>query len=420
MILHLDLDSFFVSAERTQDESLMGKEVAVGNRSDRFIFSSTMKNKKSMVANKGAFVPPLFFSKAEDKSSYFLDNDRIRGIIITSSYEARAKGVKTGMSIKEALCLCPNLIVLPPNHILYHTLSFRLRNFLQKRVPKIEQYSIDEFFADSFGWIEDRDIYEFALSLKDEIRLTFGLPISIGISKTKWIAKLATAYAKPNGIKIVREHEVYDFIKDIPIEKFPGIGRAWRKKLLNYKKRTLGDIYASKTLLYSHGRAGKELYDKICARDGDKVEEKEERKSIGLSRTFDPVSDRKEIKRRICILSRHLSFLLSKAKLNPSTIFLSIKYEFNEKAKKHKTYNRILTESFLKEEFTKLFDEIDRYKNSKIIRLSLSLSNFQNRKNSIYSLLDYQEAKKEHKLYSNIDRLREKYGIDILKHATEL
>ena len=420
MILHLDLDSFFVSAERTKDKSLIGKEVAVGNRSDRYIFSGSMKNKKSMIANSGAFVPSLFFSKTQDKSSYFYDHNRIRGIIITSSYEARAKGIKTGMSIKEALNISPSLIVLPPNHILYHTLSFRLRRFLQQRVPKIEQYSIDEFFADTFGWIDDNDIYDFAKELKEQIRDSFDLPISIGIAKSKWIAKLATSFAKPNGIKLVKENELYDFIKDIPIEKFPGIGKAWRKKLLNYKKRTLGDIYLSKTLLYSQGRAGVELYDRVCGIDRDQVEEKKERKSIGLSRTFDPISDRDEIKRRISILSRHLSFIQSKTNPKASTIFLYIKYEYNERAKKHKTYNRMFTESFLKREFIKLFEEIDRYKNSKIIRLSLSLSNFHNKKNSIYSLLDYQKAKKESKLYANIDKLRAKYGIDIVKNALEL
>lgn len=421
MILHLDLDCFFVSAERIKDSSLIGREVAVGGRSDQFIFGKNLQNKKAMIANSGAFVPSLFFSKKRGYSKeFFKDGERIRGIITTASYEARKHGIKTGMSIKEALLLCPNLIVLPPDMILYHTLSFKLRNFLQKELPLVEQYSIDEFFADSFGWIEKDEIFDFAKTLQKNIKDKFSLPISIGIADTKWIAKLATSKAKPNGVKLVKKEEIEEFIKDIPIEEFPGIGRAWRKKLYSYKKQTLFDIYNSKTLLYSWGRAGKELYDKVSGTFFEDVNRQRERKTIGISRTFDPILDRNEIKRRIYILVRHLSFILQKTGKRPSTIYISIKYEFGEKSKKHKTFNRIFTESFLKEEFIKLFNEIDIYKNSSIIRLSLSLSHFYSHKNHIFCLLHFQKDKKEEKLYKNIGKLREKYGIDIVKNGVEV
>ncbi len=420
MILHLDLDSFFVSAERTKDKKLLHKEVAVGGRSDQKIFAKNRPNKKALIANSGAFVPSVFFSKKNyDKKSYFIDKDKIRGIITTASYEARSYGLKTGMSIKEALSLCPKLIVLPPNPLLYHTLSFKLKHFLEKRLPLVEQYSIDEFFAETSGWIDDMKLFDFALTLKSDIKKRFDLPISIGIAKTKWIAKLATSMAKPDGVKIIYPKEVYNFIKDIAIREFPGIGRSWENRLSKYKKSTLGDVYNSKTLLYSYGRNGRELYDKICGKDNDQIEKQKDRKSIGISRTFDPILDRNEIKRRIYILSRHLSFILTRTKQKPTTIFLGIKYEFKEKSEKRKSFNRIFTEIFLKHEFQKLFDEIDIYKNSKIIRLSISLTNFYTHKNHIYSILDFEEDCKQDRLYTNIGKLREKYGIDIIKHAKE-
>ncbi len=420
MILHLDLDSFFVSAERTKDKRLLHKEVAVGGRSDQIIFAKNKPNKKVIIANSGAFVPPVFFSKKEhDKSSYFKDKEKIRGIITTASYEARGYGLKTGMSIKEAISLCPKLIVLPPNHLLYHTLSFKLKHFLEKKLPLIEQYSIDEFFAETSGWIDDKDVFDFALTLKNDIKAKFDLPISIGIAKTKWIAKLATNTAKPDGVKIIYPKDIYNFIKDIPIKEFPGIGRSWENKLSRYKKSTLGDVYSSKVLLYSYGREGKELYDKICGKDNDQIEKQKDRKSIGISRTFDPILERKEIKRRIYILSRHLSFILTRIKQRPTTIFLGIKYEFKEKSKKRKTFNRIFTEIFLKQEYIKLFDEIDIYKNSKIIRLSMSLTNFNSHKNHIYSVFDFKEDCIQNNLYAKIGKLREKYGIDIIKHGIE-
>ncbi len=421
MILHLDLDSFFVSCERIKDKTLLNKEVAVGGRSDQFIFSNNIPNKKAMIANSGAFVSSLFFSKSNKYAKeFFRDGDKIRGIITTASYEARKCGIKTGMTIKEALLLCPHLIILPPDMMLYHTLSFRLRNFLQKRLPLIEQYSIDEFFADSFGWIKSDRVLDFAIGLQKEIKDRFKLPISIGIADTKWIAKLATSKAKPNGVKLIQKEHIKEFIKDIAIEEFPGIGRSWRKKLYSYKKYTLGDIYHSKTLLYSWGGAGRELYDKITGAFKDEINRQKERKSIGISRTFDPILDRDEIKRRIFILTRHLSFLLLKLDKRPTTLFLGIKYEFKEKSKRYKTFNRIFTESFLKEEFIKLFDEIDIYKNSKIIRLSLSLSHFYNHKNHIYSLIDYEKDRQMDNLYKRVGKLREKYGIDIVKNAREI
>ncbi len=418
MILHLDLDAFFVSAHRSIDKTLIGKKVAVGGRSDQFIFQKHQKKRKAMLSNNGAFVQSLFFSKDKKyDSNFYKDGNRIRGIITTASYEARKYGIKTGISIKEALLLCSDLIVLPPDMMLYHSLSHRLKLFLKRNLPVVEQYSIDEFFADCSGYIDDGNVLEYAKWLQSEIEKKFHLPISIGIAKTKWIAKLATSRAKPKGLLLIEDGFLYDFIKDIAIEEFPGIGKAWVRKLHRYKKFTLDDIYNSKALLYSWGRAGRELYDKVSGDFFESLNAHRDRKSIGISRTFDPLLDREEIKRRIYILSRHLSFIMTKLDAHPTTIHLSVKYEFKERSKKDKTLHRVFSETFLKNEFIKLFDEIDIYKHTKIIRLSLSLSNFKTKQ--IYSLIDYNSDKTLYNLSKNINSLREKYGLDIVKNAIE-
>ena len=237
MILHIDLDCFFVSAERIGRPELDNIPVAVGGRGDPFIFSKTpYKNKRTILQNSGAFVPSLFSSNEDSSNrSYFVDDDdKIRGIVTTSSYEARDKGVKTAMSIHEALRLCPKLVVIKPNHLLYHTLSHKMAKILSMEIPLIEQYSIDEFFCDVSGWIKDEDVPSFIIYIKQLIKDELSLPCSIGASHAKWIAKLATSYAKPYGTLCVAKNETNTFASELSISKFPGVGKALNNKMYSY------------------------------------------------------------------------------------------------------------------------------------------------------------------------------------------
>ncbi len=420
MILHLDLDSFFVSAHRTKDNSLLNKPVVVGGRSDPFIFDKGFNKTKVQNQNSGAFVPTLFIRDKEASfEEYFKEGDRLRGIVITASYEARSLGIKTGMSIREALSLCKELIVLTPTHKLYHDFSKRLKDFLYTKIPIIEQYSIDEFFADVGGWVEDDEVKEFAKEIKASIYQEFGLPISIGIAKTKWIAKFATSFAKPDGVKLILPQNLDKYLKQTPIEKFPGIGRSFTKKLHSYKKFTLWDIKTSKSLLYSFGRGGEDIYKRVCGEDDEKVIPNRPRKSIGISRTFDPIDDRDELKRRVIILSRHLVFMVSKYNYSPTTLHLSIRYEY-AKSKKQITFNRIFNEVFFIKRVLKLFNELDIYKHSKVIRLSISLRNFTKYPKEPYSLFEYEKDRKFNTLLKQTTKMREKYGIDIIRVASEI
>jgi len=420
MILHLDLDSFFVSAHRTVDKSLLNRPVVVGGRSDPFIFDKGFNKTKVQNQNQGAFVPTLFIRDKEATfEEFFKEGDKLRGIVITASYEARKLGIKTGMSIKEAMSICKNLIVLTPKHSLYHHYSKSLKDFLYTKIPIIEQYSIDEFFTDVDGWIEDDEVLEFAKELKEDIFKTFSLPISIGIAKTKWIAKFATSFAKPNGVKFILPNELDSFLKTTKIEDFAGIGKGFTKKLHSYKKFTLWDIKTSKSLLYSFGRGGKDIYDRVCGEDKDKVIPNKPRKSIGISRTFDPLLDRDEIKRRVIILSRHLCFMVAKYSYIPTTLHLSIRYEY-AKSKKQITFNRLFNEVFFTKEVLKLFGELDIYRQSKIIRISLSLRNFIAHQKTPYSLFEYERDKKFNSLLKQTTKIREKYGIDIIRVASEV
>lgn len=421
MMLHLDLDCFFVSAHRTQERSLENIPVAVGGRSNLSIFDRK-KAVRKLSSSSGAFVSSILsFEGGKSFGEYFVDPDgRIRGIITTSSYEARAYGVKTAMSVNEALRFCPSLKVLPPDYPLYHELSFKLKTILEKEAPLIEQFSIDEFFIDVSGWIKEENVLKYAQDLKEKVKKELGLPVSIGIAKTKWIAKLATEFAKPFGVKAVWPEEVEDFTKDISIKKFPGIGRGYQERLFGYGIKTLGDIRKRKTLFYSWKKPGIQLYNRVCGTDNEKISVAKSKRSIGIGRTFDPIKEREELERRVVILCRYLSFLVFKSGVNPLTYTIKIKYQYGEKRKSFINHNRMFSETHLKQELLKMFKAIDNLPLQKIIRLNLSVSNFKEEGHTTLNLLAYQEDREQANLTASMQKLREKFGVDIIKSGVEL
>jgi len=421
MMLHLDLDCFFAAAHRIDAPQLHGIPIAVGGRSNLSIFERK-KAPRYLSAIEGVFTSSILSSN-EGKSfeEYFVDPDgRVRGIITTASYEARAYGVKTAMSVAEALRHCPHLKVLPPDYPLYHELSRQLRVILEQEIPSVEQFSIDEFFGDVSGWISDRKIESFALKIKEKVHKELQLPISIGASRSKWIAKLATEYAKPHGIKVIYPNEVDYFIKDIPIEKFPGIGRGYQERLSGRGIRTLGDIKAKKTLFYSWGKPGKQLYNRICGIDEEGISVSHAKKSIALGRSFDPENDRNEIRRRIMILCRHLAFLVYKGGHMPTHYALKIRYEYRSTSKDFINSNRLFSELYCKEVMLRLFERIDIHPSHAIIQLNLMLSKFAEGRGVTIDLLHYEPDQKASKLTDSMQKLRERFGIDIIKSGGEL
>jgi len=143
MILHMDLDCFFVSAHRVYNKSLLNRPVVVVKRNDREIF----QNQKHEVLNlnSGAFTGDIIVAKKNYDRSYFLENGKIRGIVVTSSYEARKFGIKTGMTLRESLEICPDLSVVLPDYRLYHLLSYKLKLFLKKKYLRLSSTVLMNF-----------------------------------------------------------------------------------------------------------------------------------------------------------------------------------------------------------------------------------------------------------------------------------
>ncbi len=422
MFIHIDIDSFFASAERSVDPALKGIPMAVGGRSNLEIFNRRRTNIRLMNDNSGAFVTPVFYSDREKSfDSFFVDKidgkRKIRGIVTTASYEARARGVKTAMPIAQALQLCPQLIVVPSHYLLYHRLSHDIQRFLQTKIPQLEQYSIDEFFGDLSGWIADTDVMAFSKRLQQELLERFDIPVSIGISRSKWIAKVATDSAKPFGVYEVKD--IDDFIQKMPIEEFPGIGRGFQRRLGQYGISRLGEIKARKALFYSWKRPGIQLYHRVTGTDNEPISKKSDRKSIGISRTFDGLRDPDELRRRIMIMARHIVYIALSIDANPTTYYLKIDYEYGVKVKQSRSVDRFFSESLFKAELAQMYDEIAQ-PGAAALKLSLSVSNFTGNNLKTLSLLHLEEDQRRLRLTRDLHSLREQFGLDIIKSGSEL
>ena len=427
MKIHLDLDCYFVSAERTRYPFLKDKNVVVAKSSDKKIFS---KDKKQgvILGDTGAFNSVLEFKNSYDtnnilkawKDEFLDENGDIHGIVIAKSYECKPYGIKTGTPLKEAIHMCPNLIIIPSDHLFYQQLSQKLKTYLEFKIPVLEQYSIDEFFGDLNGWVKNSDTLEFIKDLRDDIKEKFDLPITIGASKSKWIAKLITDRVKPFGVYCLEENRVLDYTKDIDVNDFPGVGKAISKKLADYRIKTLGELRERPNLLYVYGKTGRDLYERICGTDNDKVIPYNDRRGIGISRNFKAIINRDEIYRRVIILARYLSYTITKLNLNPTTFYFKIRYEYGIKNSQSITENRLFNEKFLIDLAKFMIKKLDTRLNYKIHYIAISASNFASDHNiKTFCLIDYKKDLKYKALNENLLKVRDKYGIDIVKYASE-
>jgi len=427
MKIHLDLDCYFVSAERTRHKWLKKRCVVVAKGTDKKIFSKA-KKKSSLYLDTGAFNPVLEFKQeptSEDISNIykkeFVTNEIIGGVVIAKSYETKIYGIQTGMSLKEAFARCKELIALPSDHGFYQELSLKLKNYLKKQIPTLEQYSIDEFFGDLDGWIAQKDTFEFIKKLQSDVLELFDLPITIGASDSKWIAKLITDNIKPYGIKVVTRKDIKDFTRNFKVEDFPGIGNAITKKLHSRYIYTIGDLQKSPNILKSYGKMGKDLYKRIQGLDDESVIASRKRKSLGIGRNFKPINSREEAKRRVVILARYLSYTIIKLELNPTTLFLKIKYQYHIKSYTSISENRLFSEKVFISLCLEMLYKVDTHKSHNIIYIGLSVSNFLEKRDfKTLSLFEYENDKNMHILTKRLNDIRDKWGIDSIRYGIEI
>ena len=237
-VLHADLDSFYASVEQRDDPRLRGRPVVVGS-----------------------------------------------GVVLAASYEAKAYGVRTAMGGRVARRLCPRAIVVPPRMSAYSEASKAVYDVFDDTSPLVEGLSIDEAFLDVRGMrrIAGTPV-EIARRLRSEVRSRVGLPITVGIARTKFLAKVASGVAKPDGLLLVPPERELEFLHALPVERLWGVGEITAGRLRALGVVTVRDVAAmSEAALASVvGRAaGRQLHALAHNRDPRPVQPRRRRRSIG-------------------------------------------------------------------------------------------------------------------------------------------
>jgi len=240
-ILHADLDSFFASVEQRDDPSLLGRPLIVG-----------------------------------------------AGVVLAASYEAKAFGVRTAMGATIARRLCPQAVVVPPRFSAYVEASKAVFQVFEDVAPVVEGLSIDEAFLDVHGM--ERSVgtpIEIARRLRQEVRERVRLPITVGIARTKFLAKVASAVAKPDGLLLVPPDGELDFLHPLPVERLWGVGPVTSTKLRDRGITTVRQValLSEPALVAMLGQAsGRHLHALAHNRDPRPVEHRRRRRSIGSQR----------------------------------------------------------------------------------------------------------------------------------------
>jgi DNA polymerase IV len=242
-ILHADVDAFFASVEQRDDPSLRGRPVIVGG-----------------------------------------------GVVLAASYEAKAYGVCTAMGGRRARQLCPHAIVVRPRMSAYSEASKALYRVFENTTPLVEGLSIDEAFLDVRGLRRLAGTpLDIATHLRREVRERVGLPITVGVARTKFLAKVASGVAKPDGLLVVPPDRELAFLHPLPVERLWGVGHVTAEKLRARGITTVGEVaaFAEATLVSLLGRAsGRQLHALAQNRDPRPVQVRRRRGSIGSQRAL--------------------------------------------------------------------------------------------------------------------------------------
>ncbi len=339
-----------------------------------------------------------------------------RGIIVTSSYPARKKGVKTGMQVREALKLCPELLLIKPDFDLYRQYSQLFMDIALSYSPLIEAMSIDECYLDITGSKQFGSPLEIAETLQQRIMLELRLPCSIGIAPNKLLAKMGSDMKKPNGISVVRLRDVTRLFLGKPCSYLYGIGEKTAAKLSKLNIHTLDQLAKADAMKLSEffGVLGPSLIRAANGIDHAVVNpERESSKSVGHTTTLPHNFTKKEDIHRVFLnLSDQVARRLRKQKLVANTIQITIRDP------DMKTITRSITLPTPTEHADDIYIKScvlfhEHWLPNKPVRLlGVTLQNLANKQESAMQLdlFDYTHQPKKDQLSQVIDRIRDKFG----------
>lgn len=373
-IVHIDLDSFFVSVECRKNPDLLGKAVAIGSTNGR-------------------------------------------GVVSSCSYEARKFGVHSAMPCRQAQKLCPHLIFVSGSYAAYSEASKEVTQIIAEAVPLFEKSSIDEFYIDLTGMDKFFGTLKYAVELRETIIRETGLPISFGLSKNKTVSKIATGFAKPNGYKHVPHGTEKEFLAPLNISKIPMIGKKTTEKLNQLGYFTVADLQkvSKSALIAKLGSFGTSIYLKANALDEGVITPYVDRKSISTEHTFGEDTNNVDALETIIIsMTEDLCYKMRNESFVTGCISVKIRYEdfttFNQQIKVSYTSADHLLIKQVKQLFSKL------YQKDRLVRLiGVRLSELTRGHHQIHL---FDDSENQIQLYNALDVINNKYGSKTIHRAT--
>lgn len=365
-ILHLDLDTFFISCERLLDKKLIGKPVLVGGTSDR-------------------------------------------GVVASCSYEARLFGVHSAMPMKLAKHLCPEAIVIRGNSGVYMNKSEEVTQVIRDSVPAFEKTSIDEFYLDLSGMDKFFNSLKWATELRKKIIDVTDLPISFGLSENKTVSKVATGEAKPNNQLRVDYGTEKAFLAPLSVKKIPMIGDKTYQTLFQLGVRDIGTLQEMpfQMLEKAFGKNGITMWNKANGIDPSPIVPYQERKSISTERTFERDSTNvNKLKEIIIAMAENLAFQLRRGKKLTSCVSVKIRYSDFSTETLQSRLPYTSADHVLIPRIKELFDKL--FKKRLLVRLvGIKYSHLVG---GHYQIQLFDDAEKTIRLYQAMDFIRDKHG----------
>jgi DNA polymerase IV len=371
-IAHFDLDSFFVSVEIRNNPALKGKPVLVGGYE--------------------------------------------RGVVAACSYEARKFGIHSAMPMKKAMQLCPHAIVTNASRDQYSKYSRWVTEIIGSKVPLFEKASIDEFYIDLTGMDKFFGVSKYAKELRQHIIQETGLPISGGLSSARFISKMATNEAKPNGFLQIPHGKETEFLWPLGIEKINGVGKQTEQQLKSFGIYTIEDIAKTPIELMERytGKWGESLWHKAHGRGSAEITTDWEQKSMSHENTFDTdYTDVHFLHKELVRLTEKTAYSLREDEKMTGCVTVKIRYNDFETTSRQETVDYTALDDVLIAKVKDLFDKSYQkgrpvrllgVRFSQMIPITMQMSLFEN---NIEKL----------NLYKAVDDIKDRFGSKLVTKA---
>lgn len=364
-IVHLDLDTFFVSVERLLNSKLNNIPVLVGGVSDR-------------------------------------------GVVASCSYEARSFGIYSGMSMKIARRLCPQVAVVRGDSGKYSHYSGIITDILRQNTPVMEKASVDEFYLDMTGMDKVFGVIKYSNELRSKIIKETGLPVSMGLSKNKTVSKVATGESKPNGQMRIEFGREKDFLAPLPVKKIPGVGNETFQVLSELGIKTIYTLQQMPQQAVERvlGKNGQSIWLKAQGVDNTPVKPFYERESLSQERIFDrDTIDVKKLANILLAMAEGLAYQLRLGNKLTACITVKIRYSDMQTYSRQRRIPYTSCDHTIMQKTLEIFNEL--FERRQLVRLiGVKCSHLVGGGHQINLLEDSVELIQ---LYQQMDYLRKKY-----------